>query len=87
MNQFLRGRRCYLRALTVADLADSMPRFVADRDVVRYLVRGTYPSLPEEGRAEYEKLVNNRDEVQFAAAPGAPTLKIVGIARSVSETA
>lgn len=66
MNTFLRGRRCYLRALTVADLAESMPRFVADRDVVRYLVRGTYPALPEQGRMEYEKMVDNRDEVQFA---------------------
>jgi len=71
MNVFLRGRRCYLRPLTLADLAESMPSFVADRDVVRYLVRGTYPALPEQGRLEYEKMVDNRDEVQFAVCDSA----------------
>ena len=71
---FLKGRLCYLRTLALADLTDRMPAFAADRDVVRYLVRGTYPLLPEQARAEYEKMIDSREEVQFAVCDSSDDL-------------
>jgi ribosomal-protein-alanine N-acetyltransferase len=65
-NKFLYGNHIYIRALQPDDFGEAMVRFISDRDVTKFLVRGTFPPSLEEYKKQYESTIVNKEEVQFA---------------------
>ena len=51
---FLAGKKTYLRGLQAKDLEDYLIDWYNDREVTRYLFRGTYPGTPERLQLEYQ---------------------------------
>jgi len=81
--RFIEGSSVYLRPLEEDDYASRMPRWTSDRDVTRYLVRGTLPLTQEAHRRRYEELVKATDEVEMAVVDrtDGETIGVAGLHR------
>lgn len=53
-NPFIIGERCYLRAVTEADLEGDYFQWMNDFEVTRYMEGGRYPNTPAQMRAYWE---------------------------------
>lgn len=80
---FLVGEKIEIQSLVSEDFAERMIRWVNNREVTKYLVRGTFPGNLEEFQQEYKGLVNNRSDVQFAIVSRSDSQRIgvVGLHR------
>lgn len=65
MNAFLAGELCWLRPLTRDD-ASTIADWSHDREVTRHLVRGTFPTYPEQAIAAYDAMVEQPTEIELA---------------------
>ncbi len=63
---FLKATHSYLTNITEQDYCETMPLWLGNREVTKYLVRGTYPSHPAALKEQFQALANNREEVQFS---------------------
>ena len=63
---YLTGKGIYLRSLCEQDFTDTMPSWINDRDVTRFLARGTFPANTSALKAEFEQLQTNEHEIQLA---------------------
>jgi RimJ/RimL family protein N-acetyltransferase len=68
-----------LRALERDVYATQMPRWVATREVVRYLVRGSWPVTREEALADYDTKVGSKSDIELGVHAG-PEGSLVGVA-------
>jgi len=65
-SRFIEGRTVFLRPLEPADYGERMLRWADDREVTRYLVRGTYPLTREQHLHRYEELIASPTDLEMA---------------------
>ncbi len=63
---YLEGKTIYLRSMKSEDFGETMVRWVNDREVTRYLYRGTFPGNLQAFQDEFAALKNNTTDVQLA---------------------
>lgn len=63
---YLSGNQVYLRSPTASDFGETMVRWVNDREVTKYLSRGTFPGQAAAFQDEFASLKNSTTEIQFA---------------------
>lgn len=64
--KYLEGNRVYLRSLTESDYGEKMVKWVNDKEVTRYLARGSRPGSLIELQAEYKSYSFNQADVVLA---------------------
>jgi len=65
---FLSGKNIYLRTLQSQDFSDYLVRWYNDREVTRYLFRGTYPSQAEHLQQNYQQTLDKNNEIELLVA-------------------
>lgn len=63
---FLSGKNTVLRSLTSSDFSEQMVRWTNDREVTKFLSRGTFPGCLEKFKSEFELLCTSQSEIQLA---------------------
>lgn len=63
---FLEGQKVLLCSITREDFGEKMMSWINDKDVTKYLSRGTFPAQQDTLQTEYETTKHNSSEVQLA---------------------
>ncbi len=65
-NIYLEGESIFLRSVTANDFGEKMVAWVNDKEVTKYLSRGTFPGHLAAFQEEYESLKNSKTDVQLS---------------------
>jgi RimJ/RimL family protein N-acetyltransferase len=76
---FLEAEAIHLRPLQRADIVGPMQEWLADREVVRHLVRGTYPWTVDAQLRAYEARTTDTGEAEFTVVEKA-SARAIGVA-------
>lgn len=81
--RFIEGSKLYLRPLEPDDYGVRMPLWMSDREVTRYMERGTFPLSREVHLQRYEELLSASDELEMAVVTKADdtTVGVAGLHR------
>lgn len=63
---YLEGKKIYLRSMQPQDFGEPMIKWVNDREVTRYLYRGTFPANAQTLQDEFQNMKGSMSDLQFA---------------------
>jgi ribosomal-protein-alanine N-acetyltransferase len=63
---YLTGKQIFMRSVIPSDFGETMLRWTNDREVTRFLSRGTFPGHAGRFQDEYESLKNSTTDIQLA---------------------